>query len=218
YTGLTDPIASKSGPVSRSSAHELSWIVLDLKRHPPPERCCNHCNPEFLAWCQPTSSRDPRILKYASEFIHSLAPPPSRPSSPVSVISDSASVASHDSADFEPVKGRNSISKEDKATLRELLVAWRKDRHFRMGNSPYIPCEVILPPKQLERLVASAGTFLAHARVEPKHIQKAAPWDMCADSDVVEVCDIISRWRLTLEIRRTPQSARRPQKRTQQTP
>ncbi|KAJ7017114.1 hypothetical protein C8F04DRAFT_1157447 [Mycena alexandri] len=85
-----------------------------------------------------------------------------------------------------------------------------------MGNSPYIPCEVLLPPKQLEKLVASAGTFLTRPLVEPKHIQKAVPWDMAPDSDVAEVCDIISRWRLTLDIRRTPQSARRPRKRTQQ--
>jgi hypothetical protein len=215
YTGLTDPIASKSGPISQNSAHELSWTVLDLNRGPPAERCCNHCNTHFLDWCRPSNSRDPRILKYASEFIHSLPPPPSRPSSPTSVISDSATVASQDSVDFEPVKGKQSVSKEDKAALHELLVTWRKDRHFRMGNSPYIPCEVILPPKQLEKLVASSGTFLTHTLVEPKHIQKAVTWDMAPDSAIAEVCDIISRWRLTLDIRRTPQSARRPKKRTQ---
>jgi hypothetical protein len=217
YTSLTAPIASKSGPISRSSAHELSWTVLDLKHHPPPERCCNHCNPEFLD-CLPTTSRDPRILKYASEFIHSLRPPPSRPVSPSSDISDSESMASQNSANFEPVKGKQNVAKEDKASLRELLVNWRKDRHFRMGNSPYVPCEVLLPPKQLEKLVASAGTFLKLPLIEPKHIQKAVPWDMAPDSDVAEVCNIISRWRLTLDIRRTPQSARRPHKRTQQTP
>ncbi|KAJ7037881.1 hypothetical protein C8F04DRAFT_1180008 [Mycena alexandri] len=218
YTGLTEPIATKSRPVSRSSAHQLSWTVLDLKRHPPPERCCNHCNPEFLQWCLPTTTRDPRILKYASEFIHSLPPPPSRPASPASDISDSASVASQNSANFEPVKGKQNVSKDDKAALRDLLVTWRKDRHFRMGDSPYIPCEVLLPPKQLEKLVASAGTFLKHPLVEPKHIQKAVPWDMAPDADIAEVCDIISSWRLTLDIRRTPQSARRPHKRAQQAP
>jgi hypothetical protein len=125
-------------------------------------------------------------------------------------------VASQNSADFEPVKGKHPVSKEDKTVLRELLIAWRKDRHLHMGNSPYIPCEVILPPKQLEKLVASAGTFLTHTSVEPKHIRKAVAWDLAVDSDISEVCDIIARWRLTLEIRRTPQSARRPHKRTQQ--
>ncbi|KAJ7847580.1 hypothetical protein B0H14DRAFT_3675401 [Mycena olivaceomarginata] len=188
YTSLAAPIASKSGPISQSSAHELSWTVLDLKRHPPPERCCNHCNPGYLSWCLPTTSRDPRILKYASEFIHSLRPPPSRPVSPSSDISDSVSVASQNSIDFEPVKGKQNVSKEDKAALQELLVNWRKDRHFRMRNSPYIPCEVLLPPKQLEKLVASAGTFLKHPLIEPKHIQKAGPWDMAPDSDVAEAC------------------------------
>ncbi|KAJ7431902.1 hypothetical protein FB451DRAFT_1318337 [Mycena latifolia] len=215
YTSLTATIASKSGPVSRSSAHELSWTVLDLKRKPPSDRCCHHCNPDLYAWCQPSSSRDPRIVKYASEFIHSLPPPPSRPTSPVSVISDSGTI---DSMDFEPVKGKQTVSKEDKAALRELLVTWRKGRHFRMGNSPYIPCEVILPPKQLEKLVASSGTFLNRALVEPKHILKAVPWDMAPASDVAEVCDIISRWRLTLDIARTPQSARRPRKQTHRDP
>jgi hypothetical protein len=219
YTGLTDPIASRSGPISRSSAHELSWTVLDLKRSPPRHRCCNHCNPNLLAWFKPSSSRDPRILRYASDFIHSLLPPPlSRPSSPASVISDPGTVASNDSVDFEPVRGKHTISKEDKAALHDLLVAWRKERHFCMGNSPYIPCEVLLPPKQLEKLVVSAGTFLKHALVEPKHVLKAIPWDMAAASDVSDVCDIIARWRLTLDIVRTPQSERRTRKQPRSLP
>ena len=98
--------------------------------------------------------------------------------------------------DFAPVKGKQNVSKEDKTALRELLVNWRKDRHFRMGNSPYIPCEVLLPPKQLEKLVTSAGTFLKHPLVEPKHIQKAVPWDMAPDSDVAEVCGLLHRGRV----------------------
>ncbi|KAJ7323632.1 hypothetical protein DFH08DRAFT_1029232 [Mycena albidolilacea] len=47
---------------------------------------------------------------------------------------------------------------------------------------------------------------------EPKHILKAVPWDMAPASNVVEVCDIIVRWRLTLDIMRTPQSACRVRK------
>ncbi|KAJ7819693.1 hypothetical protein B0H14DRAFT_3472864 [Mycena olivaceomarginata] len=219
YTGLTDPIASRSGPISRSSAHELSWTVLDLKRSPPRHRCCNHCNPNLLAWFKPSSSRHPRILRYASDFIHSLLPPPlSRPSSPASVISDPGTVASNNSVDFEPVRGKHTISKEDKAALHDLLVAWGKEPHFCMGNSPYIPCEVLLPPKQLEKLVVSAGTFLKHALVEPKHVLKAIPWDMAAASDVSDVCDIIARWRLTLDIVRTPQSERRTRKQPRSLP
>ncbi|KAF8184132.1 P-loop containing nucleoside triphosphate hydrolase protein [Mycena galopus ATCC 62051] len=212
YTGLTDPIALKSGPISSSSSHELSWTVLNLKRNPPPRRCCEHCNPHLFNWLKPSNSRDPRILKYASEFIHSLPPPPSRPTSPASVVSDSGTMASFDSVEFEPVRGKQTVSQEDKAALRERLIAWRKDRHFRMGSSPYIPCEVLLPPKQLEKLVSSCGTFLNHALVEPKHVLKAVPWDMAPASDVAEVCDIIACWRLTLDIPRTPQSACRARK------
>ncbi|KAJ7448109.1 hypothetical protein FB451DRAFT_1289255 [Mycena latifolia] len=127
-------------------------------------------------------------------------------------MSDTGTVATQDSAEFEPMKGKQSISKEDKAALRALLVTWREERHFRMGNSPYIPCEVLLPLKQLEKLVAAAGTFLNHARVEAKHIQKAVAWDMASATDVAEVCAVISGWRLTLEISRTPQSAQRQRK------
>ncbi|KAK6988987.1 hypothetical protein R3P38DRAFT_2460809, partial [Favolaschia claudopus] len=97
---------------------------------------------------------------------------------------------------FEPVRGKSSVSKEDKSSLRDLLIPWRKERHFQMGNSPYIPCEVLLPPKQLEKLVSSCATFLKHSLVEPHHIKKAVGWDMAADEDVAEVCDVIAGWRL----------------------
>lgn len=208
----------KSGVLSSTSSHELSWTVLDLKRSPPSSRCCDHCNPQLLDWCKPSNSHDPRILKYAAEFIHLLPPPPSRPLSRTSVISDLGTVASQDSVDFKPVQGKQTVSKEDKDSLRILLVKWRKERHFRMGNSPYLPCEVVLPPKQLEKLVASCGTFLNHTLVQPKHIQKVVAWEMAPASDVSEVCDVIASWRITLEIPRTPQSRRRPRKRGRQTP
>ncbi|KAJ7847906.1 hypothetical protein B0H14DRAFT_2583297 [Mycena olivaceomarginata] len=55
-----------------------------------------------------------------------------------------------------------------------------------MSLCPYISCHVLLPPKQLEKLVESSGTFLKHAIVEPKHVLKAVPWDMAPASDVGE--------------------------------
>ncbi|KAJ7722836.1 hypothetical protein B0H16DRAFT_1599805 [Mycena metata] len=132
-----------------------------------------------------------------------------RPSSSASVISDTGSAATQNSAEFEPVKGKQSISKEDKAALRTRLIGWREQRHFEMGNSPYLPPECVLPPKQLEKLVAAAGTFLKHALVEPKHVRKAVTWELAAETDITQVCGVISGWRLTLNISRTPPSERR---------
>ncbi|KAK6984172.1 hypothetical protein R3P38DRAFT_3454845, partial [Favolaschia claudopus] len=106
YTSLNASIASKSGRVSSQSSHELSWTVLDLKRAPTTERCCDHCNPGLFDWFKPSNAHDPRILKYAADFIHSLPPPPSRPSSPASVMSDTGTAASFESGEFEPVKGK----------------------------------------------------------------------------------------------------------------
>ncbi|KAJ7791457.1 hypothetical protein B0H14DRAFT_2935254 [Mycena olivaceomarginata] len=134
------------------------------------------------------------------------------------MISQAGTVATVDSAEFEPVKGKQTVSKEDKATLRALLVTWREERHFRMGNSPYIPAECVLPPKQLEKLVAAASTFLKHSLVEAKHIKKAIAWELASATDIAEVCQVISGWRLTLEISRTPQSARRQRKQPRITP
>jgi hypothetical protein len=80
-------------------------------------------------------------------------------------------------------------------------------RKTGMGNGPYIPCEVILPPKQLEKLVASADTFLTHTSIEPKHIRKAIAWDLAVDSDISEARDTTACRRPTPETRRTPQPA-----------
>jgi hypothetical protein len=78
--------------------------------------------------------------------------------------------------------------------------------------------ECVLPPKQLEKLVTAAGTFLNHALVEAKHVKKAAAWELASATDISEVCQVISSWRLTLEISRTPQSARRQRKQPRTTP
>ncbi|KAJ7892314.1 hypothetical protein B0H14DRAFT_1008876 [Mycena olivaceomarginata] len=170
YDSLTDPVAVKSGVLSSTSSHELSWTVLDLKRSPPSSRCCDHCNPQLLDWCKPSNSHDPRILKYAAEFIHPLQPPPSRPSSRTSVISDLGTVASQDSVDFEPVQGKQTVSKEDKDSLRILLVKWRKERHFRMGNSPYLPCEVVLSAQAArETCCLMRNIFESYARAAKAH-------------------------------------------------
>ncbi|KAJ7901006.1 hypothetical protein B0H14DRAFT_2670424 [Mycena olivaceomarginata] len=134
------------------------------------------------------------------------------------MISQAGTVATVDSAKFEPVKGKQTVSKEDKAALRALLVTWREERHFRKGNSPYIPAECVLPPKQLEKLVAAASTFLKHSLLEAKHVKKAIAWELASATDIAEVCQVISGWRLTLEISRTPQSARRQRKQPRTTP
>lgn len=206
YSSLEPGSTPSFGPISRSSSHELSWTILDLHRTPPPGRCCNHCNPHLLNLprFKPSNSRDPRILRYASEFIHSLPLPPSRPPSPAESI---LSNASQDTVELRPLKMSQTISKADQDSLRLRLTDWRTHKHLRMGESHFISPEVFLPPRQLEKIVNSAAILLSDDILTAKQVQKVVTWDMASLSDVQEVADVISAWRITL-------ASTSPQKRT----
>ncbi|KAJ7795465.1 hypothetical protein B0H14DRAFT_2919235 [Mycena olivaceomarginata] len=103
------------------------------------------------------------------------------------MISQAGTVATVDSAEFEPVKGKQT-------------------RH-----SGWETARIFLPSQR-------ASTFLKHSLVEAKHIKKAIAWELASATDIAEVCQVISGWRLTLEISRTPQSARRQRKQPRITP
>ncbi|KDQ50840.1 hypothetical protein JAAARDRAFT_707612, partial [Jaapia argillacea MUCL 33604] len=80
YSKLRGKEKPKVGSRSTASSFDLTWTVLDLKRHPPAERCCRHCKPGLLEEVLlPAHAKDPRLYRYTSEFVIPPAEPPTRP-------------------------------------------------------------------------------------------------------------------------------------------
>lgn len=208
YSTLAGGVPSTIGARSQQSSHELSWTVLDLGRAAPASRCCNICNPHLLAPLMPACPNDPRLYAFANDFIHPIAQPPSRPSSPASVISSS----SRATTTFQPIKGKQNIAKHDKDRLRTLLSSWLDLRHARRGGSLFISRNFGLPPKQMEKLVASCGRFLASTDIGKKEVLKIVKLDMASDEDFADIAQVISGWREGLNIIQTPASQRRARK------
>ena len=196
------------GIQSKQSAHELSWTVLDLGRTAAATRCCSICNPQVLTPLAPALPDDPRLYTFANDFIHPIAQPPSRPSTPASVASNS----SRATTTFEPVKAKQNISKLDKDRLRSLLTAWLEVRHARRGSSVFISRDFGLPPKQMEKIVSSCSSFLASTDIGKKEVLKIVRPDLASDEDFADISRIISEWREGLNIVRTPKSHRRAHK------
>jgi hypothetical protein len=188
---LTGGIPSTTGIRSKQSAHELSWTVLDLGRTAPATRCCSICNPQVLTLLAPALPDDPRLYTFANNFIHPIAQPPSHPSTPASVASNS----SRATTTFEPVKAKQNISKLNKDRLRSLLTAWLEVHHAHRGSSVFISRDFGLPPKQMEKIVLSCSSFLASTDIGKKEVLKVVRLDLASDEDFANISHIISEWR-----------------------
>lgn len=213
YTTLDVDVTArpKIGSRSSASAFELTWTQLDLQRVPDPRRCCNHCNPQLLAPFSAVTKDDPRLSAYASHFLFPVATPPSRP----------ASAASHHShrsqqsrqSDFEPLTKSYAVPEEQKEELRRRLVQWREERHRRQGRPSMFSSQIALPPKQLEKIVASCAKFVQQSSVTAKTILNIVKWNSATPSYLEEVIEIVEDWRELAYPGATPTSQRRVRKR-----
>lgn len=218
YSSLSGECLVQRGSRSERSAHELSWTVLDLGRTVPPDRCCNNCNPHLLTPLLPSQSNDPRLSAYANEFVYPLARPTSPNSSPPSRPVSVASTATN-STNFEPGKGKQTVSKDEKERLRSMLHDWLEQRHASRGSSVFISRNFDLPPKQMQKLVMSCGEFLTASTVSKKEILKLIKLDLANDSDFDDLARVITEWREKVPISRSPpRSQRRVSKRPRQEP
>lgn len=210
YSSLADSTPTVVGLRSQQSSYECSWTILDLGRVPPPSRCCSNCNPHLLDSIQPAGPLDTRLYAFASDFIHPLALPPSRPTSAMSNVTQTSRASSN----FVPVKEKQNVSRQEKDRLRGLLTDWLNARHVRRGSSVFISRDFGLPPKQMEKLVSSSGKFLSVATVTEKQVLGIVHLDLAIGTDLADICSVISDWRDGMNISRTPHSQKRPTKRT----
>jgi hypothetical protein len=209
YSSLTANTPFEVGKYSTRSDYELTWTVLDLHRSPPHSRCCTHCNPGLLSRLVPSNRNDPRLVKFACNFLHPFPedPPPTRPPSQASGASDGSQL-SH----FEPMKGSHSISQHEKDHLRDALLDWRDARHRKRGQSCLLSPEIALPPKLVKKLVNGSGAFLKAELIGRREILKVITWDFATPEDFEEVSKIIHDWRVTITVSDTPASQRRARK------
>ncbi|KAF8816642.1 P-loop containing nucleoside triphosphate hydrolase protein [Phlegmacium glaucopus] len=208
---LNDRGRTTDGFRSKTSSFELTWTILDLQRTPPKTRCCYWCNPELVAPLAPANRHDPRLATFSHHFQYGLAPPTSRPGSSASMQTNTSTASSI----ALPRRGIK-VPTEEQDKLRERLLGWRNEKYRQRGSPIFLSAQIILPPKQLDALLAQSARFLQEQTLTTHLLRKLVPWDSATESDLEEVLLTINGWRETaaIVIPTTPTSQRRARKKT----
>lgn len=127
---------------------------------------------------------------------------PSRPGSRASNVSQISDLSN--TSKFQPVRGTFVVNKESKDSLRQALEQWAKQRWERRGSSPLLSWKVGLPPKQTDKILANAASFLRLREVTPEAVLKVVKLDLLLAVEVEEVAKVIGEWREEAVITATP--------------
>ncbi|KAJ6612781.1 hypothetical protein B0H10DRAFT_1952033 [Mycena sp. CBHHK59/15] len=209
---------------SKASQRELSWTVLDLKRSPPSERCCGHCNSDILSRHPPSDRHDARLKGFASDF---LFPIPSfsrgHHQRMDSISSTGSSVPPSPSRPtFVPFTHKVQVPEQQRDDLVAALEKWRTEKQAcRTGGRSLMSKHVNLSEGQLKKLADHGSDFLREATVTPELICKLVLWDLASREDLKAVASIIMDWRLDaqLALGLTPRGGQRQKQRnTMSTP
>ena len=183
---------------------EASWTVLNVRAPASRDSCCNHCNPGLLQqlWFQSISLSDRRLFAYSGDFLFPAMQAPSRPGSRASNVSQVSNVLN--ASTFQPVRGNFTVNKESKDSLRQALEQWAKQRWQHRGSSPLLSWKVGLPPKQTDKIVANASSFLRLREVTPDAILKVVKLDLLSPVEVGELANVVGEWQEEATVTATP--------------
>ena len=216
YSDLANEVCQGTGRRSRTSPFFLAWTVLDLARHPPRTRCCYLCNPDHPDRIPLPVVNDPRLMRYAQDFLIPLVQPPTRPSSVLTEASQSRmsdSSTQNSGTTFEPLVGEHSVAKEMRELLRQQLLEWReKGRLGENRDLLFLSPAVDFPDKAIDKLVENCARFLTVAEVSTHDVVKVVQWDSSTSEDHQEIARLISFWRVDAALTATPKSQRHKRK------
>ncbi len=119
-----------------------------------------------------------------------------------------------DTDSFRPVKRRFNLPTDQCNRLRTLLEDWRERCHRERGAGDFFSSQVALPPKQLNTIIDTCQRFLQFKEVSQSVVLSIVRWDSATDQDLDEICTLIQDWRAGINIPWTPQSQRRPTKKS----
>jgi hypothetical protein len=175
------------------TSFEATWTVLNIQKPAIPNTCCSNCNPALLQQqrFQPVLLDNARLYTFGGDFLFPVMQTPARPSSRASNTSN-ISATSHTS--FQPVRGSFVVSKDSKESLRDALGRWCQRRHEQQGSSLLISRKIGLPPKQTDKLVSSAATFMCMHDVTADAILKIVKLDLLSPAEVCKVEKVIHDW------------------------
>jgi hypothetical protein len=208
HTSLAENGPFKTGPRSAASSFEMTWTVLDLKRTPPRNRCCYVCNSAIAFSYRPGDNHDPRLRKFAADFLQPLVSDnPSRPSSSASTRTDNSRLST-----FTAITSGVKVSSEQKEGLRKSLITFRKQLWEEHGSPSFFSSQMFLPPKQLESFLQHCPKYLSNQNITSAFLRKLVKWDSARERDFEKIASIISDWRESIHPVITPTSQRRARK------
>lgn len=140
-------------------------------------------------------------------------PRPASQQSNISQISNTSNIGT-----FRPAQGSFTVNEESKDSLRSALEQWAKQRWVRRGSCPMLSWKVGLPPKQTEKLVSNAGTFLRRREVTAASVLGVVKLDLLSPAEVEEVAKVIGVWREKALVTQTPSRKKTKTSSTPKTP
>ena len=218
-TSLVENAPVKTGPRSTTSSFEMTWTTLDLQRTPPRTRCCYVCNPTVALLYPSSDKHDPRLHKFAADFLLPIVAAPSRPSSSASTRTNNSQRST-----FTAAASGVKVSSDQKESLQQSLTVFRRQLWEEYGSPSFFSSQMYFPPKQLESFIQHCPKYLSTSSITPSFLRKLVKWDSAREADLEKVVSIISDWHESIQPAITPTSQQcarkktRPQESTDRTP
>ncbi|KLO12440.1 P-loop containing nucleoside triphosphate hydrolase protein [Schizopora paradoxa] len=205
YNSLEATLPSKRGSRSTDMPFVSKWTVLTLKEGPEQHECCHgpNCNPTVLDAIAPADKDDPRLLKYASDFLSlkidrkHAASDSFRPSS---VMSD----ASTSSVTLK--KGRGA-TKEEKTRLAEMLLEFREGLCDNTYGRHVVP-EMLLPDSVIKKMMEKAFVFLCEENRNREALCRVVEWNLASDEQLDGLIRVLDSW--SQEVQPPPSTPTKP--------
>ena len=200
-TSLVENAPVKTGPRSTTSSFEMTWTMLDLQRTPPHTRCCYVCNPTVALLYPSSDKHDPRLHKFAADFLLPIVAAPSQPS-----LSASTRTNNSQRSTFTAAASGVKVSSDQKESLQQLLTVFRCQLWEEYGSPSFFSSQMYFPPKQLESFIQHCPKYLSTSSITPSFLRKLVKWDSACEANLEKVVSIISDWRESIQPAITPTS------------
>ncbi|KAJ3501033.1 hypothetical protein NMY22_g19060 [Coprinellus aureogranulatus] len=150
-------------PRPRPTSYMSTWTVLDLGREPLRSRCCWACNPELLPQYEASTPADPRLTKYAKDFLYPAGQVPPAPPSTIASVASGSSASTNQKTHLKSNVPEPTPS--ELADLERRLDGWAKQCYIDAGSLRYSSPRIYLPPGLRQKFLNEVERHLSAKKI-----------------------------------------------------